>query len=1489
MSLLDSILRRKQEQEKPKSLLDSILERKGSSLPPEPAQVETSTAFTAPERILGALNPIANVAGMLGQTDPATFGPAMASRFLDSAAGSIYGMGEFIGLVDSGTRAEMRAEVQKKANAAAQASGNKTLVKAGDIGAMVAGPMLAGAGTGSLLMGATRGLVPAAGVAVRAGAGALEGALQGIGDRPDDAKTGALLGGAFGAGGSLIGDAVGAGFRALGAKGRAKADASDFIKDLDSRKVRPVEDISDYKPEIMTPPGYEPSAPTKLEEMIRPLDELQPLPAKVRPMPLSKTYGISPAGEVSEAGDGEGFIKILVDERGRIKRLSGESPTASQLEAMKASNIDLLIKDIKSSRKTKIVEVDADSAKDMASFVTAKDNDPLGEIDVTFKIRPDSPKADRAAASAIPGSDAWEKEVFEAKRQGFDLADAQLREKLTRKNPKGWRAAAKADSDSMVYKLKEIANGPLSFVTKFGRYGGIPLPKRMRSVDPRANPINVRNLRMSYAQDAVRKFVGNEIPAERLSALHQIKRAEFEAQNLWDQAADGLIKYSKSSGSNYEDLKRLIGRARKTRDWSAVPEEARAIVKPSFDFLDKDLSQALISDGVEPSKAHAIAYRIGEYFHEDYMAFKDPKYWDAVKDTPLADAAIQRKMMELIERGVDPEEDLLEAAKGELGAMIKRGAGLEGPARAGTPLFKRVNRDSLMTTMKQKEISYQGLREEMGREISAELKEKFGKEVLSSNEIDDAIDHDALVNKFLSELPNQNAAKRIDRSYQLGLDKHPELRADSKLLSPLLKDKKERLFRDAIREEDFPDVYKKLFGEVDDAESLFLNTVAETAQLKYQSKLFNKIKNRGLELGLVSLEPRPGADAPLAAPGFTGMVEASKGQGVVYVEDGLHQFITAIADRLPDAGRLMAAVNTVKLGKVASPWGLLRNLYSATTVNTIANGDVLAYKHLLKGLRAAAGDINAQLGSAPRRAMKSAGRSINKTAFAKSLVADLSPDGTPNGFLKEIYRKTELGIMEGGAGREVANVADFLEKSGIAAGGIDKAEKGALKAAYRVAGEFLQSPEKALKFAAHEARKTELSWAYGRPVDEAIEKEAANLVNDTYQTYEQSWELGRALSRSPITANFASFAIEMARNQGNIIKEGVSYVQRASAALTSGDAAQAGRWASLAVKKATGLVTATAGLAYAGKAFSDATTGWTKDTYDAFKDVVMFKGTQSQEPFIYDYDKKNHKVKYLDMKSIDPYWIEDVVSAAALHPGSVLDKTKFLLDEMSMQVFQPGIMYKAAVEAATGRNVRGWVQTGGEFKYDDPVNDYPELLMEGKAGRRAYRTMRNLAPSFVTKGEDLARSNETFGLRKQVGSKEYDPAQEAFYMATGIKGQVSDINAAFRYHIADEYRGVDVLRRSLRKDLEKARLNPSTRRQAYDSRREEYEKLYGRLTWRVKEMRDLDYSDREIYEMLKNTKANKTIGISAALARNIVYSPEYPLPLERAFTFDFDK
>ncbi len=984
--------------------------------------------------------------------------------------------------------------------------------------------------------------------------------------------------------------------------------------------------------------------------------------------------------------------------------------------------------------------------------------------------------------------------------------------------------------DNLISTLKSLKadqpNQPRSRVMKeSGKWSGKRLPVRhLSTLETIIRKVQGQLIKQGSIGGLKRNVSLAAAAAEQTTEEGQ-KFVKFFTDLLWNQKADAeamigkgnnliisiqekMMQVAKDSGIPYSQINESLRRAHIRNDYSEIPdEELKGLAQQFGKFLWEDGGKILAAHHNDPKIAKGIIYRGINYLHDSYLGLKvEPEKWlnnRAIEDPESFKKVMSWATRKLIEAGNVPKNPdgstnfalLEENATGLVTQLLlkSREGTASVPLRGAT---SSIDFDPLKTTQGEIETRFTDLLDSTAEKMRLEAEGLGEGAVYTRPKID------SIFEPFLENVPEESA-RRIRNTYtklvldKAGIELPPGEKVDYQVVRNLIDEEtSERLFREAIREEDMPEYLRKFLG----GRSGFIESAQESlgkiAHNVSVISMYKQMTDAGLEAGVLSPVPGPGW-VQVSSPSKLGF---GAGFGDIYAPPQLAKVMNDSIDAADKIGLVNRLYNTMKLGKILTVPSMMRNVVSGVW-DSVANGEFLNPKwwESMGTSRAAAvkgilnGNDQMTKAALANPAMRDA---IYKTFRVEKYLNDPS-------FAPVFIDLVKKNFFQGGSEREVQVLADIVARQEAGQGDFSGQ---ILQEMAGVFARIYQSPDEFFKINAYFTRLSELKWAEGSsPTLDKLDEIAAEMVKDTYQHYDYTPPIARSLSKLPLGPTFITFPIEKLRNTKNLVTETVWYLERAAnAAVKEGDLGKSLRYTTLGTKKMAGMA---AGLymAYeAAKETNEFLFGMDDEKQAALSEIVQFRGSKGS-PIIYlDYDPQKHTAEFIDFSGANPF--PHVAASIRILDDTGKDwdqKLEEIKDELS-QIYTPtGIFTKAIAEAATGRSVRSVTDIGNSPRYDTnpdapggsmwpPFGDASPTTKQEQAGRTLYRFYRNTAPGVLTQGEALGRA----ATGSEFGSRKFSLAGEAMYYSTGLRPTQVDLTTGMKFAVRENKDQLSDLRQS---------------------------------------------------------------------------------------------
>lgn len=924
----------------------------------------------------------------------------------------------------------------------------------------------------------------------------------------------------------------------------------------------------------------------------------------------------------------------------------------------------------------------------------------------------------------------------------------------------------------------------------------------------------------SFIAGPARDLVMKYLPKELEKASFLVKEWSHKADMLSQDFMDATYAYARANnpGMSGNDIERIVTdlraktfQARLDNNYRGVPKEIQPQAKALFGVVE-ELTQKLI-DSKLLSKEAAEQYRsdLGIYLHRDYRAFH-VKDWAALilQDEKAYSAAYDRMLEVGYQMGYD-KKGAAEFADGQIRRMIRDRISpgeLLGQRGGGAKVYPNLDRSELKTRaghMAEEWYAFKGLDENKDATDVPQLFQRF----LDTKRADIAnTENTPLQNRYLLR-----QIARMERNY-------------TKMRTKLRNLTDTQVIRRVLDEEDMPDAFRKIMGEIKDPVIAVKLSVAHMAHDIEYSQFWRDLRQLGLDNGVFVTKPQGALHYEINAGNTTtnqrmdvqtliGEHETADGLAKTQkVTDGTPLYTTREVMELLNAvyennktNTFATVIGLMKYGKVLSPAPLMRNWMSVPFM-TGMNGhwgtqllklmvaademgsDFKAANRARKGEIYSGVDLQGMAGDYTRA--RTRGERQDKTLIEGQTSAWWIEQAIKRGVLVPgIGKELEIQIADAAMrirGSDLTQIGEAMDQYRTATGQKKEALRRKISAFTQLAGNVYNSPDVASKMFAFVNEVRTLRWYHSDSVfrmagvTESILDEAANTVNDTYQTYDRLPQWIREYSK---LGSFAGFQVEMIRNIGNMIYEVGKWGGRAIR--TEGgegyDARGRGKALAIAANRASGLILFTLMLRYLEKWGSE-WFGTAQDKVHSFMRAASYKGNENVTPVVT--KREGTKWTYFDTSNQNPYQLTDRLLNIIMNPQlDYAAKGKEMASTFQQTILPPLIPYKIIAELYSGTNVNPDWSKGRGYEELGTRLHIPGVNLDPDTESRLYRLYRNVAPGVVgdfAEGGIRTLSNvskETTGqglfLRGQVGSRVYDMEDYLMNQLLGWQSKSVDI------------------------------------------------------------------------------------------------------------------
>lgn len=387
---------------------------------------------------------------------------------------------------------------------------------------------------------------------------------------------------------------------------------------------------------------------------------------------------------------------------------------------------------------------------------------------------------------------------------------------------------------------------------------------------------------------------------------------------------------------------------------------------------------------------------------------------------------------------------------------------------------------------------------------------------------------------------------------------------------------------------------------------------------------------------------------------------------------------------------------------------------------------------------------------------------IGKTSEAlKTIKTDLM-DANSKEFREKYQHYQELGIV--GDSSSAGELKTMLDDAKLKPDPFDyvnqRMAKKAVKATTEFVGKLYQAEDDFYKIYAFENEKARYKEAYGSTKSEAeVEKEAAEIVRNTYPTYSQTSRLIKEMRKAPILGTFISFPAEVIRTTFNTVEQTAKEIKSDNPKIRSiGYQRLVGQMISAA------LIPGISALTKYAYGISD----------EEEEDVRKFVAPWSKNSiFLYTGPLDSGKVNMIDLSQTDPhgFWQKPII---ALLDGTG-DLRKDAIDA-AIELLTPfvglNMVTEALIDAKNNKKTTGQDITNTSLPIGDQALDYAEYLGNF------------LKPGTASSFDRIYKGYKLEGQPDEYGKK-YDFKNETLAAFTGQRISSIDASQAFSFNIGD--------------------------------------------------------------------------------------------------------
>lgn len=603
-------------------------------------------------------------------------------------------------------------------------------------------------------------------------------------------------------------------------------------------------------------------------------------------------------------------------------------------------------------------------------------------------------------------------------------------------------------------------------------------------------------------------------------------------------------------------------------------------------------------------------------------------------------------------------------------------------------------------------------------------------------------------------------------------------------------------------------------GEVTEAPERIRGTLSGMGRSVARAEADSRITRSLIEDGIASTE-KQGDMVELVLRG-TG----SKGTGV-YVNPEVQVALNNIY--LPNADK--GTENIVING--------LQDLYRASVAGSKASKvllNTIAYPVQLYG------NTTSLLGMGINPFSKTAirGADIALAEFGGIEALRKSPEGR-KALLDEIQEMAKYGIKN-------ANILDSDLRSTLDNGIFSKA----LGKVTDPLGKAYSVPDTMGRYVGWKANQNTLRKLFPEASEDLIKREAAHLINDTYQNYDKLSNVVRTLSRWGVMPQFASFTAEFARNQynqGKVIQQmlrgsykGIEDMGKVNSTAMRVEGA-----------KRLAALTAVYGGTYGAIEGVKAASGLNQEDQDAIRNLYYADWDKNREQMV-KYDKETRK----GWTANPSYIIPHAIGLSALKAGMRGDDEASVIGMIGEEIVGEGsFVMQEAFRAIENRN-----------KYGKEITNELDGV-RAAADKIKYFIAETFRPGVAQEFKKFAEAKRGAGdlTLQQVGTRQM-----------GLRANAFDGNEAAKFSVKRSYEPAKNEASKYYSLLKHKQPSEQEAQAAYERAERINQESFSALTENVKSMRQLKFSEGEVIKTMKDA------GVSSERILYVLDGQYQPLP-----------
>lgn len=395
-------------------------------------------------------------------------------------------------------------------------------------------------------------------------------------------------------------------------------------------------------------------------------------------------------------------------------------------------------------------------------------------------------------------------------------------------------------------------------------------------------------------------------------------------------------------------------------------------------------------------------------------------------------------------------------------------------------------------------------------------------------------------------------------------------------------------------------------------------------------------------------------------------------------------------------------------------------------------------------------------------------------------------------------------------------------------------------------GKLYSVPDTMGRYVGWKANQNTLRKMFPEASDDLIKREAAHLINDTYQNYDKLSNVVRTLSRWGVMPQFASFTAEFARNQYNQGKYIAQMLSGKYKGISDMGKANVGAMRREGAKRAAALA-AVYGGTYGAIEGVKAASGLEQEDQDALRDLAYAPWDKNREQMV-KYDKKTRKGWTANPSYIVPHAIGLSALKAGMRGDDEAAVVNMLFEEM---VGEGSFIMQEAFRALENRDQYG----------KDISNEMNDL--RNAADRIKYFIAESFRPGVARELKKFAQAKRGAGdlTLADVGQRQL-----------GLRSNPFDVNEAAKFSVRGNYEPAKQEASQYYSTLKYQEPTPEESQAAYMRAERINRESFDAMMRNKQSMTQLNFTEDEIIKTFKDA------GVPSKQILNILNGTYTPLP-----------